>query len=256
MKLLIDIGNTRIKWAQYKEGQLHYGEPQHHQDYSLDHLFNTLWKNIPTPQSIVAANVAGTLVMDRLTAWAQQTWGLPVHFIKSKKKFGNIINAYENAEQLGIDRLLNLVAARFFHPEHCVAIISAGTALTVDVLNKNNQHEGGLIAPGFGILQHTMNQLLPYTEHYQLDCSDLFAKLGRSTPECIQAGVQYMCIGFVNQAISQIQQTYGKETGIYLTGGNAKGLLPYVDPTVCLQPFMTLQGLAVMSDLEQDNNSR
>jgi type III pantothenate kinase len=106
MKLLIDIGNTRLKWALWNGADLQFGGAAVHDDFS-----DAAWPDLPTVDSIWAASVASAGLNERLATAVRDRFALTARFVHSRTHACGVRNAYAQPERLGVDRFLALVAA-------------------------------------------------------------------------------------------------------------------------------------------------
>jgi type III pantothenate kinase len=163
MMLMIDMGNSSIKWAILEQDRL---SPL--QRFAYDNLENQLtlaWLRLDKPLGIWVSNVAGPKKADILSQWVKSHWGLIPTFVKTSRHQCGVTNGYEHAEQLGVDRWLALIGAyqlysaptpigrlKSFLNENIeksrLCVVDCGTAVTLDVLSADGQHQGGLIMPG------------------------------------------------------------------------------------------------------------
>ncbi|HEX2244954.1 MAG TPA: type III pantothenate kinase, partial [Gammaproteobacteria bacterium] len=107
--LLIDIGNSRIKWGRWSSGQL---QPQgsinwHHDE--LECSFDREWNNMPIPARIIVSNVTGHAIADRLSCWTEKRWAVTPKFVSVQAQAFGVRNGYTDPKQLGIDRWLALI---------------------------------------------------------------------------------------------------------------------------------------------------
>jgi type III pantothenate kinase len=94
MNILVDIGNSRVKWAVIQAGRI--GESQHfaRTKSGIKASLNAEWKTLEDVEAIFVSNVAGEKIATQLTEWTQKQWGITPSFIQSEaKKFG-VTNAY------------------------------------------------------------------------------------------------------------------------------------------------------------------
>ena len=106
-------------------------------------------------EQIRVANVGGAEAAQQLTRWAQAHWGLTPGYAESLPALAGVTNGYREPARLGVDRWLALLAA--WQELHAGAIlVSAGTALTIDVLQDNGQHGGGYIVPGLRLMRDAL----------------------------------------------------------------------------------------------------
>jgi len=251
--LLIDIGNTRLKWATCRDGAWSPQQAGLHQTVANKHeLFQQLWHDLPRPAAIWAANVAGKKIVEEFNDWAQQHWQLNVNWVQSTKQHAGIRNHYDIPEQLGIDRWLAVIAARQWQTTGQLCVIDCGTAITVDVLTQDNHYVGGLIAPG----NLTMQQIL-------LKQTDALAQLfqqptasprllATNTTDGIQWGCLYATVGLIHYIAAQLRQQ--TETKVILTGGGAEELLPLLPNDINYVPELVLLGLAAVANSQAQHS--
>lgn len=239
--LLIDIGNTRLKWATCENGVWSEQQACLHKsttDYAT--LFTQLWAQLPQPTAIWAVNVAGAALANALNTWTQQHWQQKVNFATSQRLQCGIHNEYDYPTQLGSDRWLAVIAARQVQSTGQICVVDCGTAVTIDVVTAENHYMGGLIAPG----RMTMQQGL-------FKQTDALAELFRhpsaapqftatNTTQGIQSGCLYAEVGLIHYVYSQLQQHAA--TTLILTGGGAAELRPWL-PNAHYLPDLVLQGL-------------
>jgi len=153
--MLLDIGNTNLKWAWLQDGAPGQVTSISHKEQTLERLTASQWASIQPPTQTYISNVAGTDIEQQLRNWITQHWSHEPRFIRATANACGVINAYREPARLGVDRWLTLIAlrARFSSP---VCVLDCGTAVTIDVLGLSGQHLGGLILPGFGLMQHAL----------------------------------------------------------------------------------------------------
>lgn len=249
MQLLIDIGNSRIKWNTAQHGQLQ-GKTQAfiwHLDQLADELLQQ-WQPLPEMTSVWIANVAGNAVAQVVEHFCQHHWRLMPQYARTASAQCGITNAYHQASHLGVDRWLCLLAAGQRYPRQPICVISCGTALTVDFINAKGEHLGGAIAPGPQLMQtalrhqsRAIDDTLKLEQAAETHLPDkdsthlshawqqvLTGSVGRSTQECIAIGVRYASLGFVDAMIDKAQRELTTECRIIMTGGDAEYLIQQV----------------------------
>ncbi|MBI4548999.1 MAG: type III pantothenate kinase [Ignavibacteriae bacterium] len=146
---------------------------------------------------------------------------------------------YKNPKGLGADRVCNVVAAFEKYGGPTIAV-DFGTATTYDVVSKNGQYLGGIIAPSVGISAREL-----YHRTAQLPMIELsFPKnvLGRSSVECMRSGVLYGHIESFEGLIKRIRKITGKHTKVVATGGYAKMIVKRSRIRTRLEPSLVLEG--------------
>ena len=220
----MDVGNSRIKWRFDGSEGIASGAQ----------LPNVKQKVGRIRISTVRGNEAD------LSQWSKRLYGLEPEFAIASKSLAGVTNAYSDPHTLGVDRWLALCAAWNASAGSCI-VIDAGTALTIDVVAENGQHLGGYIVPGLATMQRslwdTTQQVKVQTEGTV--GSDVY---GTDTKSCVANGTLRMCTEFINWVLREAGTA---TTTVFLTGGEAEPLLPYLDTEVLFQPYLVLDGLAL-----------
>jgi len=147
MNLLIDSGNTRLKWAILQDGGLIASHALLNQQITRQQLIET-WKLQPPPKRLAIACVSSTPLLELVLAVAVELWPtIKIISVKSEAHAFGVVSAYQQPEKLGVDRWLALVAVRN-HYQLPACIVDCGTAITVDLIDADGNHQGGLISPG------------------------------------------------------------------------------------------------------------
>lgn len=247
MILLLDIGNSRVKWAWLRDGQWQEGAAAVHRDAQLDELWQLCWGGEAAPLRVVAAVVAPAAVAASLGDWVRRHWGVALEQVHSSASAAGVVNGYSAPTQLGVDRWCALVAARALEPG-LACVVDCGTAVTIDLLLANGEHGGGWIGPGLDLMR---GQLLRGTSGVRFSADEAAAASGhefaRSTADAVMAGTGQMLAGMVMQALTLAEQRYGLWPQCILTGGNAADLMPLLSADVRHEPDLVLRGVAVLA---------
>ena len=243
MILTVDIGNSRIKWASWQADKIvARGVAAYAADKSAE-VFDELFSVVEKPAFIFVVCVAGKKLSKSLDEWSKQHWQLGVKFLKTEKQFNNILNAYEDPEQHGVDRWAAVVASHQSCHGFSVCVINAGTAITFDLINKNGRHLGGYILPSYvtmhkALLADTANVKsafnMQFYEHSVPDNTD--DAVNQGLHKFLQAGIREIC-QFARQKMDSPMK-------IIISGGFAETILDYPDmPTMIHNPDLVMQGL-------------
>jgi type III pantothenate kinase len=247
MKLLLDVGNTAVKWATAESGTLTAHGDFVHRDADFGRLANQAWSGLETPAAVVAVNVAGEGMAAAIADYVRQTWQCPVEFIKTAHAACGVTNAYRAPGDLGADRWVAMIAAHH-RIDGAVCIIDCGTAITVDLLAASGEHRGGLILPGVRLLGET---LAVNTAGIRLqDDATASGLLGRTTRDGVIGGAQYLAAAAIDRIAADVIEHAGETVNVIVTGGDAERLLPLLATPLQYQPQLVLQGLVIMSDRE------
>ena len=110
MNLYVDIGNSRIKWAQANSELIHsYDSYFYNKDNIIDRVEST-WKILPRPDQVFISNVAGEVVANIISSYIENSWSISATFLSVSKEAVGVINGYNEINQLGIDRWLAIIA--------------------------------------------------------------------------------------------------------------------------------------------------
>ena len=112
MILLLDAGNSRLKWAVLRNGHYEYGGVLEHGVVAIKELASAAWSLLDPPEAVLVANVAGEALRRALNSWIKRHWKLTPEYLAAPREEFGIHNAYREAARLGIDRWLALLAAR------------------------------------------------------------------------------------------------------------------------------------------------
>ena len=261
MKLLIDMGNSWLKWAILCGDQLTSTQGLPHQVNDFEARLSQAWRLLTHPPTQVwISNVAGTQKAEMLTQWISQHWHLQPHFVTTSYQQCGITNGYENFTQLGVDRWLAMIGA--YHIENqknnfkknSICVVDCGTAVTLDLLTNDGHHLGGLIMPGmttmYNALLKNAEVLKPLTKTVSKfsDLSKGSGKklLGNNTQTGIDLGICYAIIGGIEHALNQFEDKKRNQLTLVITGGNALPILSLLSIPYHYIPDLVLQGLVVV----------
>jgi type III pantothenate kinase len=234
MLLLIDAGNTRVKWGIAADAMLasltidavgwrHYGVVER-ADISL---LENAWKDLPVTRVIVA-NVAGAALRERLQAMLQSVFGAQIEIVwfASQALLAGVRNLYRNPAQLGCDRFAAVIGARALFPQHALIVATCGTATTVDAVTSAGEFIGGMILPGLGVMATSLALNTAQLPQIQ-EISTLATPFADNTGDAIVAGCIAAQAGAIERAVLVHRQQQG-EVVCVLAGGAGKVLAPYL----------------------------
>ncbi len=243
--LLIDAGNTRVKW------QLLTGDTNFSGAVMTCDLLANQATTAGITDSIAASgrltvtisNVAGLTIAGRLQAAVSPN---AVHFITSTTHCCGVTNHYNDPAQLGTDRFAALIGA--YHANTIISrgpdqprrqtaklVVMAGTALTIDALTADGVFMGGVIVPGLALMRRSLN--LATAQLPPVDAARSFDALGKSagvlfprdTLAAITTGTLDAAIGAILQSISRLKHAAGTDIEIVASGGAISLLQPALE---------------------------
>jgi type III pantothenate kinase len=232
MKLLIDAGNTRIKWACVNGDEwLRRGAVPVEQAGELPQQFSGL----PDMQQIWASNVAGEEVEQHI----RNIKAGQINFIAAREMQCGVRNGYSNAGQLGSDRWAALIAAWYLVRAKCM-VVNCGTAITVDTLSEQGKFLGGLILPGVDLMQRS---LVTATSQLRLG-QGKYTAFPLNSADAMFSGAIQACCG----AIERQYVLLGDDSApVVLSGGAAGMLQKSIKLPLNVVDNLVLQGLLLIS---------
>lgn len=236
--LVVDIGNTRIKWAYaHARALTAHGAAAHAGDIRA--CLDQAWTTLPKPARVVLASVAGERATDAACAWIHTRWQQePLRLTASAVGYG-IRNTYDAPEQLGADRWAALIGARSLRAD-AQCVIDCGTAISVSVLNASGVFVGGALLPGLAtaracLFAHT--QLPPATGNDT-------RLLARNTADAVAVGTLFGVAGAIERLLAEYRASVDPNLMAILTGGDAQAIAARLRCPTALVPDLVLLGLA------------
>lgn len=243
--LLIDIGNSRTKWGVAKNGRIDPGEPFATQCFENNpEILVNYWRNRLPPTQVVVANVAGSEIAACLVSWTQRYWNLAPRFVSSEAEGFGVRNAYFEPGKLGVDRWVALIGAHHACPGP-VCVADFGTAITVDALNSEGVHLGGVIAPGLRLMHRS---LVSGTHDLPLAGEAFQESLACETAAAIASGTRQAAAGLAERCYRETAAKSGCEPRLLLTGGDAPTIAPLLEMPFESRPELVLEGLLVIAE--------
>lgn len=248
MILLVDIGNSRIKLACCVSGQVNMLDAIPHQGQALSsQALETLKQLDNKPDRIVVANVAGETHGKVLAEFCQRQWGLTPDVLVTPAAGDGITNGYTEHQQLGIDRWVAMVAA-WHRYQGAQCVVDAGSAVTIDVIDGNGMHLGGVIIPGDNLTIQNLTKHSNGINHTAQQGSDQLPVLGRSTRECLLAGGHGTVIDVIERVMTYARSVLkDDEIRCLVTGGTAEELLPSLPEHTRYYPNLVMEGMMIMA---------
>lgn len=240
MNLVLDLGNSRCKWALADAdlkpgGALAYGE-----DFAraLDKTFSAL----PRPEHVAAVCVTASGHLQTLVQWVQSRWGLEVQPIITRAAQLGVTNSYKDPTSLGADRWAALVAAHARLPG-AACVVDCGTALTIDALDQSGVYRGGVILPGLAL----MRAALLRTQGVRDVVGDAGSSLAQSTADGVAAGTLFGLAGAIDRILDEQAALLGAIPQTLITGGDAQPLRALLRHAVQYAPDLVLEGVACIA---------
>lgn len=244
MKLLIDLGNSRIKWAlQSDTPDPSQSLTGHGCSADIGQALETMPSGGTSASQITGvwlASVANENRTAMVTDWVDKQ-GLSLHVAHTGLPGSGIEHGYARPQDLGVDRWLAMVAGRD-RVRGAVAIVDAGSAITLDMVDRAGRHCGGLIMPGLRLLAESLRQ----GTALQWQANQHAARLATDTSSAISNGVWLSASGALRQAVELVASEYTIDEWL-ITGGDAAHLIGSCPPATRQIDDLVLQGLAIIA---------
>jgi type III pantothenate kinase len=245
MLLLIDIGNTRIKWATLDRDSLEAQQAVPHASWTLPECL-AAFSALPTPKRVLVSNVGGERVASIVRDASLQCWGLAPEFIHSTSAAAGITNAYPEPAKLGVDRWLAMIGAYAEH-RRALCVVSIGTAATIDGVDGSGRHLGGLIIPGPDLM---VESLLHNTSDIARRAQDGTVGVGmfaNNTLGAIHQGATQAVAALAERAVESMKAELSVQPLLILTGGASAAVSKAIRTPHTLTADLVLRGLIVMA---------
>lgn len=240
MKILLDAGNTRIKWAALEEGRLaETGE------LKGDEPFSGLAQSHAAPEAVWLASVRDDAFNESLRESAANAWpGVPFHAAQTGGEAHGVTCAYPEPHQMGVDRWLALLAARDMTPDP-VCVVDAGSAVTLDAMDELGRHLGGLILPGMAMARQMIHER---TARVRVAESFQPSWWADNTSDALNNGMHWAIVSLVARFRQETEQRLAVHCPLILTGGDAPAIMAYLDGREQHEPDLVLKGLALVAE--------
>ena len=238
--VLIDQGNTRLKWVLAIDGEINEASAGHGDFEAFCQAFGP--QTAVQPQAVLFSSVAAEDEASALAQFCLTRWGVEAQLLTSTKRRGGVHNAYDNPGKLGVDRWLAIVGAvaRYGAP---VVVWDLGTASTLDAVDAAGQHLGGMIYPGPATMARSLTRDTKLNVPPDLEGTS--TEPGRSTSSCIQNGIFAAQIGALNMFLRSVAGKSDEEFKLVITGGAAGAILPALDFDHIHDPWLVFRGMLV-----------
>lgn len=244
MDLVLDIGNTRLKWARVEGGQIVSRGAIFLAE--LAHFAERAGFDRHPPKRVIGSHVAGIASKERIDR-DFAALGVPVTWVASSAHFGGVTNGYDDPTRLGSDRWAAMVAAWKRGMAPCI-VACAGTALTVDQLDERGHFIGGAIVAGYHAM---LGGLAGNTAALSVDAGD-WAAQPSNTRDALATGAVDAMVGAIERGQERLAQRL-KARGvnamprIVLTGGSAYRLLAHLPPGNSVVDSLVLEGVYLLA---------
>jgi type III pantothenate kinase len=247
--LAIDIGNTRLKWAQYAQDATPGTPPLRHGAVfleNIDRLADEDWLALEAPTRVLGSNVAGDAVRRRVEEQMEH-WDLTPRWVVPDDELAGVKNGYDHPTRLGADRWVAVIGAHaharargFTGP---VLVVMVGTAVTVEALSTDARYLGGLILPGHGIM---LRALEGGTAGLRVPTGEV-RDFPTNTSDALTTGGSFAITGAIERMARLLTQREGRAPLVLMTGGAGWKVAPSLDVPHELVEGLIFDGLLAIA---------
>ncbi len=246
--LAIDIGNTRLKWAQYEAAHAGAALIAQGAEFleNIDKLADGAWAALQAPQAMLGCCVAGDAARRRVEE-QMELWDVTPHWVVAKESEAGLVNGYDYPTRLGADRWVAVIGA--WHrmlaqgaPRPTI-VAMVGTAVTVEAIDASGRFLGGLILPGHGIM---LRALESGTAGLHVPTGEV-RNFPTNTSDALTSGGTYAIAGAMDRMVHHLQQHCGAEPKCFMTGGAGWKMAPSLTVPFELVDNLIFDGLLQMA---------
>ncbi len=233
MVLTVDVGNTRIKAAVFEGSTVL--ENFVFDKNELEKKIKKILKKFQNCSDLVIASV-GNIEKQSFLAFENQ---VNLHFLSHEDRFP-FINKYATPKTLGIDRMVLAAGATLQYPKQNRLVIDAGTCITYDFIDENDQYLGGAISPGFRLRYEALHNFTARLPLLTLEEPESY--IGNTTAQSIHSGVVNGFVYEIDGFIDEYRANFANFI-IILTGGDAEFLAKRLKNTIFANSNFLLESL-------------
>jgi type III pantothenate kinase len=248
--LLVDIGNSRVKWARWERGVLGAQSAAAYAGWSPEDWRRELFGGKPVDR-VVVASVSGPACREVFADATRHSIGRTAEFVATSRETAGVRNGYADPGQLGVDRWVAVIGAWHRVRNACV-VADVGTALTVDVVRADGQHLGGYIVPGPRLMVSSLHSGTSDLEALSAASPDTASvAFAASTRGAIERGCRVAGAALIDRSVADAATALGSPPILLLTGGAASELRPYLRTCCDEVPDLVLRGLGAWAETMQ-----
>lgn len=239
---LFDLGNTRLKCAPLAaDGSVgpSIALPHHHEDVAA-----AMAQHLPARIDVayVASVARPELRVAVLEALVARCGRIAV--ARTQPRFGAVRIAYADPRKLGVDRFLAIVGAHA-RAQGAALVCGVGTALTVDLVDKDGLHRGGRIAPSPTLMREVLHARAPQLPEQ----GGHYADFAADTEDALASGCEGAGVALIAQSLEAAERVLGARPRLFLHGGGSEALAPHLHNATEVATLV-LEGLAQWARVE------
>ncbi len=244
MKLLLDLGNSRCKFAIVENGRLEQNDTHNYGPFGKLYSVKSLCDQYSDASEVIISSVLSAEMNSQIKDTLLNDSVKNIYFLDPTENSFGISLAYADASTLGVDRVAALIAVNEkYSGNNC--IVDCGTAVTIDALDAKGVHKGGVILPGIESMRKTLmeNTKIEITNTEEAE----FNVFSKTTGSAIRAGCISAVVGGIEYVVNRMVSDYDGFDQVVLTGGDAEFIESYLSLPVKFDESLVLDGLKVVS---------
>jgi type III pantothenate kinase len=253
MLLTIDIGNTNVHWGVFDDGRLkgtwRLGTDLERMPDEYAMLLLGLLGTAGIQPAEIDECVLGSTVPSLTQTFqdvVRRYFKAPALVVGSGVRTGVRI-LYDTPRDVGVDRIIDAVAAIRLHGPPPLIVVDCGTATVFDAVSKDGDYLGGAIAPGIGLSAETL--FARASKLYRVELQKPQTAIGKNTVHALQAGIMFGYVGLVEGIVARFKRELGGSARVIGTGGWAKTIARETDVIDLVDPNLTLHGLRFIYEM-------
>jgi type III pantothenate kinase len=242
--LALDVGNTRLKWAQYDAPRANAKLLAQGAVFleNIDLLAEGDWRTMSEPTVILGCVVAGDAIKRRL-AEQMEIWEATPRWVVSSPREAGLTNGYDHPARLGSDRWVAMIGARHRLLAQGIRkpclVVMVGTAVTVEAIDASGRFLGGIILPGHGIM---LRALESGTAGLHVPTGEV-RDFPTNTSDALTSGGTFAIAGAVQRMVDNITRHCGETPECIMTGGAGWKVAPSMSVRFELVENLIFDGL-------------
>lgn len=242
--LALDVGNTRLKWAQYdapRPGATVLAQGAEFLE-NIDKLAEGPWASLAAPTSMLGCLVAGDAIKRRVEE-QMELWDIAPQWVISSESEAGLVNGYDYPARLGADRWVAMIGA--WHrmllqgPPRPMVVVMVGTAVTVEAIDAHGKFLGGFILPGHGIM---LRALESGTAGLHVPTGEV-REFPTNTSDALTSGGTFAIAGAMERMVQHVRRHCGTEPACVMTGGAGWKMAPNMSVPFELVDNLIFDGL-------------
>lgn len=250
MYLIVNIGNSNIRFAIFKETEVQFSWTIHTKPYKTAGEFFMLFQSFiqQNPQQIsgIKSVIVGSVVPHQTSIVCKVLEKIfkTIPWVVTRNTPSEVTHS---SNQMGTDLYANAVAAHYLYPQGKKIIVDFGTALTLTGIDQKGEIQGVIIAPG---VITSLNALVGNTAQLpDIELKEPKHILGKDTETCMQSGIIYGYASMVEGLIERIKNQWKQECLIISTGGLGHIFKPHINSIHVDDKLHTIKGLKILYDI-------